>query len=126
MEGIKNLLQLLNENWTTILVCIGLIVGLVQRTINYFSKSNEEKINIAKKQIEQIILKTITDAESNYTEWNKAGEIKRSEVISKIYEQFPILSKAIDQQAIIEWIDNEIDNSLCTLEKIIAKNHGKG
>lgn len=126
MEGIKKLLQLLNENWTTILVCVGLIFGLVQRTINYFSKSNEERIEIAKKQIEQIILKMITDAESNYTEWDKAGEIKRSEVISKIYKQFPILSKAIDQQAIVEWIDNEIDNSLCTLEKIIAKNHGKG
>ena len=126
MEGIKNLLNLLNDNWTTILVCIGLIVGLVQRTINYFSKSNEERIEIAKKQIEQIILKTVTDAESNYNEWNSAGEIKRSEVIMKIYEQYPILSKAVNQQEVVEWIDSEIDNSLVTLEKIIAKNYGKG
>lgn len=126
MEGIKNLLNLLNDNWTTILVCIGLIVGIVKRTINFFSKSNEERIEIAKKQIEQIILKAVTDAESNYNEWNSAGEIKRSEVIKKIYEQYPILSKAVNQQEVVEWIDSEIDNSLVTLEKIIAKNYGKG
>lgn len=126
MDGIKNLLQILNDNWTTILVCVGLIVGLVQRTIKYFSKTNEERVEIAKTQIEQSILKMITDAESNYEDWNKAGKVKRSQVIGKIFAQYPILSKAVNQQEIIDWIDNEIDNSLKILEDVIAKNHSVG
>lgn len=126
MEGIKSFLQLLNDNWTTILVCIGLIVGLVQRTVNYFSKPNEKRIEIVKEQIEQSILKMITDAEANYDEWNKAGQIKRSQVIGKIFAQYPILSKAVNQQEIIDWIDDEIDKSLKTLEDVIAKNNSVG
>lgn len=126
MDGIKNLLQILNDNWTTILVCAGLIVGLVQRTIRYFSKPNEERVEIAKAQIEQSILKMITDAESNYEDWNKAGEVKRSQVIGKIFAQYPILSKVVNQQEIIDWIDDEIDKSLKTLEDIIAKNNSVG
>lgn len=126
MEGIKNLLQLLNDNWTAILVCIGIIVGLIQRTITYFSKSTDERIEIAKTQIEQSILNMITDAEINYDEWNKAGQIKRSQVIGKIFAQYPILSKAINQAELIDWIDNEIDNSLKTLEDIVAKGNSVG
>ena len=126
MDGIKNLLQILNDNWTTILVCAGLIVGLVQRTIKYFSKTNEERVEIAKTQIEQSILKMITDAESNYEDWNKAGEVKRSQVIGKIFAQYPILSKVTNQAEIIDWIDREIDNSLKTLENLIIQNKSVG
>ena len=126
MDGIKNLLQILNDNWTTILVCAGLIVGLVQRTIKYFSKTNEERVEIAKAQIEQSILKMITDAESNYEDWNNAGEVKRSQVIGKIFAQYPILSKVTNQAEIIDWIDREIDNSLKTLENLIIQNKSVG
>ena len=126
MDGIKNLLQILNDNWTTILVCAGLIVGLVQRTIKYFSKTNEERVEIAKAQIEQSILKMITDAESDYEDWNKAGEVKRSQVIGKIFAQYPILSKVTNQAEIIDWIDREIDNSLKTLENLIIQNKSVG
>ena len=68
------------------------------------------------------MLKMISDAEANYADWNKAGEIKRSQVIKEIYERYPILSKAINQEEMIAWIDNEIDNSLKTLREIIKVN----
>lgn len=123
MEGIKNLLTFLNENWTLILVCIGLIVSIGQKTIAYFSKTDEEKIEIAKKQIEQAILQMITEAEKDYASWSKAGEIKRSKVIEKIYEKYPVLSKAVDQDALIQWIDEEIKKALVTLRKIIENNN---
>ena len=42
-------LQILNDNWTSILVCAGLIVGIVKKTQDYMSKSQEEKIELAKK-----------------------------------------------------------------------------
>ena len=86
LTGLQNFLNIINDNWTTILVCAGLIVGIVKKTQDYLSKSDDEKIEIAKAQIKQVILKKISDAEVDYEEWNKAGSIKRSQVIAEIYK----------------------------------------
>ena len=93
MEGLQKFLQILNDNWTSILVCAGLIVGIVKKTQDYMSKSQEEKIELAKKQIQTTILKMISDAEVDWQEWSKAGSIKRSQVIKQIYDEYPILTK---------------------------------
>ncbi len=122
LDGVKNFLQLLNENWITILCIVGLIVGIVKKTKDYFSKNNEERIEIAKKQIHELILKVISDAENEYSDWSKAGSIKRSQAIKEIYEKYPILSKAIDQDALVDWIDTEINNALKTLREIVKEN----
>ena len=122
MEGIKNFLLFLSDNWVSILVCIGIIIGIVKKTIDFFSKSTDEQVEIAKAQIQQTILKLITSAEIDFDEWSDAGSIKRSQVIEEIFEKYPILSKVTDQEEIIEWIDEEIDNSLKTLRAIIAAN----
>lgn len=122
MDGIINFLAFLNENWIYILICIGIIVGIIQKTISYFEKSTKEKIEIAKSQVKEILLKMVADAEEEYSDIIGIGKIKRSKVISNIFEQFPILSKAIDQDNLISWIDSEIDNSLDTLHSIIDSN----
>lgn len=122
MEGLQKFLQLLNDNWTSILVCIGLVIGIVKKTRDYMSKSHDEKIEIAKKQIQTTILKMISDAEVDWQEWSKAGSIKRSQVIKQIYEEYPVLSKVVDQKALIEWIDEQIDSALDTLREIVKTN----
>lgn len=122
MEGLQKFLQLLNDNWTSILVCIGLLIGIVKKTRDYMSKSQDEKIEIAKKQIQTTILKMISDAEVDWQEWSKAGSIKRSQVIKQIYEEYPVLSKVVDQKALIEWIDEQIDSALDTLREIVKTN----
>lgn len=122
MEGLQKFLQLLNDNWTSILVCIGLVVGIVKKTQDYMSKSQDEKIEIAKKQIQTTILKMISDAEVNWQEWSEAGSIKRAQVIKQIYEEYPILSKVVDQKALTEWIDEQIDSALDTLREIVKTN----
>ncbi len=122
MEGLQKFLQLLNDNWTSILVCIGLVIGIVKKTQDYMSKSQDEKIEIAKKQIQTTILKMISDAEVDWQEWNKAGSIKRAQVIKQIYEEYPILSKVVDQKALTEWIDEQIDSALDTLREIVKTN----
>ena len=122
MDSIINFLAFLNENWIYILICIGIIVGIIQKTISYFEKSTKEKIEIAKSQVKEILLKMVADAEAEYSDILDAGKIKRSKVISNIFDQFPILSKAIDQDNLISWIDSEIDNSLDTLHSIIDSN----
>lgn len=122
MDGIQNFLTLINENWTSILVCIGLMIGLVRKTAKFFSKSDEEQIAIAKAQIEQTILKLITSAEIDFNTWNSAGSIKRSQVIEEIFEKYPVLSKVADQKEIINWIDEQINTSLKTLREIVEEN----
>ena len=123
LEGLKRFLTMMNENWTSILVIIGLIIALWKKIESYLGKSNEEKIAIAKKQIEQAMLKMIASAEADFADWEKAGSIKRSQVIKQIYDEYPILAKAIDQEALVAWIDNEINNSLKTLREIIKENN---
>lgn len=122
MEGLQKFLQILNDNWTSILVCMGLIVGIVKKTQDYISKSQEEKIELAKKQIQTTILKMISDAEVDWQEWSKAGSIKRSQVIKQIYEEYPILTKVVDQDALIKYIDEQIDGALDTLREIVKMN----
>lgn len=121
LDGLKNFLSFMNDNWTTIVVIISLFVALYQKIRSFISKSNEEKIASAKAQIKEIVLKLITDAEIDYEHWNKTGSIKRSQVIQKIFEEYPILAKAVDQKAVIAWIDEFIDESLKELRKVLAE-----
>lgn len=122
LNGIKNFLSLINDNWTTILVIIGLALALWKKTESYSKLSTDKKIEIAKKQISENILKLITQAEKDYAEWEKAGSIKRSEVVSEIYKEYPILAKVVNQEELVKWIDEQIDNALPTLRDIIKQN----
>ena len=122
LNGLQNFLQLINDNWTTIIVIIGLALAIFKKAKSYFSKSDDEKIAIAKKQITETMLKMITDAEVDYEDWNKAGFIKRSQVIKEIFKEYPVLSKVTNQEEIIQFIDDAIDNSLKELRKTIEEN----
>ena len=122
LNGINQFLTFINNNWTSILVLLGLVTSLYIKIKNYLSKSQEERIEIAKVQIKESMLKMITDAEISFESWNEAGSIKRSQVIKQIYDQYPIVSKIVDQTSFIEWVDAEINNSLKTLRKIVSSN----
>lgn len=122
LKGIQNFLEIINNNWTTIMVIIGLLIGFYTKIKNYIGKTDQQKIEIAKKQIQQTMLKMITTAEEDFKAWNEAGSIKRSQVIKEVYEKYPILSKAINQEQMIAWIDEQINNSLKTLRKIVKEN----
>lgn len=122
LHGIQNFLKMINDNWTTIIVIIGLLIGLIKKIQSFLSKTDEQKIEIAKSQIKETMLKMIATAEQDYEAWNEAGSIKRSQVIKQVYEKYPVLSKAINQKQMIAWIDEQINNSLKTLRKVIKQN----
>lgn len=122
LTGLKNCLQFINNNWTLIIIIIGLAVAIIHKIQDYLKLSNDEKIAVAKSQISEIILKKISDAEEDYAEWTKAGSIKRSQVIDEIFADYPILSEVTNQDELIQWIDEQIDNALITLRKIIEDN----
>jgi hypothetical protein len=122
LTGIQNFLQFINDNWTAIIIIIALGFSIALKIKNLFTKDKNGQIEIAKAQIKQIVLKLITDAEVDYSDWAKAGNIKRAQVIQKIYADYPILAKVTDQETLIAWIDTEINNSLKELRKIVAEN----
>lgn len=122
LNGIQKFLELINDNWTTIMVILGLATAIAKKVKDYLAKSDDEKIAIAKMQIRETILRLVTEAEMDYEEWNVAGSIKRAQVINQIYETYPILSKIIDQPELVEWIDEQIDEALNTLRYIIKEN----
>ncbi len=122
LNGIQNFLQFINDNWTAIIIIASLIVAIAQKIKSFLSKSKNEKIDIAKSQIQEIVLKLISDAEMDYESWTKAGSIKRAQVIQKIFEDYPILSKFSNQESIVQWLDKVIDESLKTLREIVSEN----
>lgn len=121
LQGIKNFLMFVNDNWTMIAVIIALVIAIAKKAKDFFSKSDEEKIAIAKQQIKETVLKLITEAEVDYYEWVQAGAIKRSQVINQIFEMYPILSKVTNQEELIAWIDKVIDESLEVMREIFEK-----
>ena len=124
MKGIENFLRFLNENYVSIMICLGLIIGLTQKIYSFFKKSKDEQLEIVKSQIHEIILRLITSAEMDFDQWNEAGEIKRAQVINDILGRFDILNRVTNQEEIIAFIDNEINESLKTLRKIVKENDG--
>lgn len=121
LHGVQNFLQFINDNWTVIAVIISLLIALGQKIESYMSKSNEEKIAIAKQQIQETMLMLVTEAEKDYLEWTKAGSVKRSQVIDKVFKMYPVLSKIVNQEEIIEWIDSVINESLKTMRDIFEQ-----
>lgn len=125
LDGIYNFLTFVNDNWTMIFAIIVTVLAIFNKIIEYFSKSKEEQIEIAKAQISEIMLMLVTKAEVSYSEWIKSGEIKRAEVIDEVFAMYPILSKVTNQEEIIAFIDDAIDEALKTMRKIFEENKAK-
>lgn len=122
LYAIQNFLQLVNDNWTVIIVIVALLISIGKKAKEFFSKSDDEKIAIAKKQVQETMLKLITDAEIDWQDYKKSGSVKRAQVIEEIFEKYPILSKVTDQEALIAWIDETIDDALKTMREVFTEN----
>jgi len=85
-------------------------------------KSLDEKIEIAKQQISETMLKRVTQAESDYLQWVSAGGVKRAQVIDEIFATYPVLSKVTNQKELIKWLDDSIDEALKDMREIFAVN----
>lgn len=122
LTGVQNFLNFINENWTMLVSIITIAIVIVNKAKSYFNLSQEEKIEIAKAQINEIMLMLVTEAECSYLEWQAAGAIKRSEVIDQVFAMYPVFSKVTNQEEVISWIDEAIDEALKTMRKIFEEN----
>lgn len=122
LDGIKNFLMFINDHWTEIIAVAGLALAVWKKVSVYLKKTDEEKIQIAKEQLGETILKFVTQAEEDYDDWVKAGAVKRAQVIDVIFQKYPILNRVTDQETLIAEIDNLIDSALDELREILSKN----
>ena len=122
LDGIRNVLEFINNNWTAIIIIVILIISIVKKTIDFFSKSKEEQVEIAKKQIKEIMLGLVTNAEFDYAELVKSGSIKRSQVIEKVFAMYPVLAKVANQEEVVAWIDECINSALNDMKVVFENN----
>lgn len=122
LTSIQNALMFVNDHWTQIIICIGLIITIYKKAKAYWAKSTEEKVAIAMKQIKTRVVELCTQAELDYDEWVKAGEIKRAQVIGEIFDMYPILNRLTDQETLIAAIDDLIDEALVTMREVFSEN----
>ena len=125
LTGINNVLMLINDHWTEITILIGMALILYKKIRSYLAKSKEEKVEIALKQAREIILDRVTAAEIDYAGWQKAGAIKRAQVLDEIFAAYPILGKITNQEEVIKKLDEYIDEALVTLREVIETNTPK-
>ena len=122
MKGIISLIALISDNWSTIVIAIAIILGVINRVRAFMKLSKNDKKEAALKIIKEEILKLMSDAEINWVDYKKSGQIKRSEVITKIYTQFPELASVVDQETVMNEIDKLINESKDTMDTIFEKN----
>lgn len=120
LNFIKDVLEAANNYWTLVVVIIGLSIALYEKIKKYLQTSKEEKIEMAKTALKENLLKYMADAEIEWSDYEKSGEIKRAQVISKIYEDYPILKEYLNQEELIKYIDSEIDKLKVTVDKVIT------
>lgn len=131
MEAIIRLLTWIRDNWTAIVAIIGLCYAIylkARKTWKDWQEMNEEQkqqelqkqIDIAWKLLGEVILSLVSQAEVDwYSEDGKLGQIKRSQVISEVFEMFPVLSYFTDQDELMAYIDSLIDNALIIVREKI-------
>lgn len=118
-EQINAIANLANSSWTVIIILIGIGLGLYEKIRKYISLSKDEKINLAKDALKVNVLKYMSDAEVDWSNFKKAGEIKRAQVIAKVYTDFPVLKEYVSQEDLIKYIDGLIDEYLGTVTKVV-------
>lgn len=125
LNGLYNLLNFVEANWGMIVAICVLAYSIIKKTVAFLHKSQEERLEIAKVQIKETMLKWVSLAECDWRDFQQSGQIKRSQVIDLIFEKYPILSKVTNQEEVIKFLDDAIDDALKTMRKIFEENAKK-
>lgn len=126
MEGIKNTLIIIEENWTNILIVLSCLFAIYRKVKKYINMNNEEKEKEKEelkeetlKIVKTVLLKLMSEAEIEWNDFEKSGSIKRSQVIKELYNEFPILKEFTDQDKLLEIIDSMINEEKSKMDEVI-------
>ena len=109
----------LDSAWSIFLVLLGIFIFLYNKITNYMKLTKEQKVEAALKVVKAELLKLMSDAEIEWQDFNKSGEIKKSQVISEIYKKFPFLAEYISQDELIAKIGEMIEEQKAKMDEII-------
>lgn len=118
-EIVNNVVNSLSNSLPTIIIVLAIIIGVVRMVIQYSKMTKEERVNAALKVIKEELLKLMSDAEIEWEDYKKSGELKKSQVLKEIYSQFPFLATYIDQDTLVNKLYELIDNEMENMNKII-------
>lgn len=120
MKSIELFINFLLENWTFIITLLACGYLAFIKIKKWNSLSEEEKINTALTILREQMLSYVAEAEKSFG--SGTGTLKRSQVIKKVYEDYPILNNVIEQDQLILVLDKYIDESLVELRKLLEDN----
>ena len=120
MKSIELFINFVIQNWTFIITLLACLYLAFIKIKKWNSLSEEEKINTALTILRQQMLTYVAEAEKSFG--TGTGTLKRSQVIKKVYEDYPILNNVIEQDKLIKVLDEYIDESLVELRKLLENN----
>ena len=123
MIAIQNTIEFFENNWLNLILILGVIGVAIERCFYLLSLSKEKKIELILKTVRREILALMSQAEVEWSYFSKSGEIKKAQVISKIYEKFPILAEYINQDKLVSKISKMIEDEKSNMDKIINKKN---
>lgn len=119
MLDIVSVLETIVPGPVTALVIAAIILVCINKYREFKKMSQEERVKLALKVIKNEILKLMSEAELDWCFYEKTGEIKKSQVISEIYDRFPFLRDYVNQDDLIKEIDKIIDSKKEIMDNIL-------
>ena len=55
LNGIVNFLMFINDNWVSIVVLVGVVIGIAQKVIAFVKTNQDKKVEVAKAQAKETI-----------------------------------------------------------------------
>jgi DNA-binding transcriptional regulator YdaS (Cro superfamily) len=123
MQGLINLFRFIGNNWPILIILAGIIIVAVNKIVDFMKSSNEEKIATILALVAQVMKEKVAKAEIDWSDYKKTGQIKKSQVISEIYDQFPELATLISSDELEEKLSELIDDALIEINKTITDSN---
>lgn len=121
MTSINNTLGLIENYWSMIIIIIALVVLTIEEVKKYKAMTREQRIEAALSVVKGELLKLMSDAEIEWSEYKKSGALKKSQVLKEIYTQFPFLQDYINQDELVTKITEMIDAEMENMNKILKE-----
>ena len=120
---LKSILEIANayDVAVVLIVLVLAILAGIREYKKYMNMSKEDRLKAILSIVKKEVLELMCSAEEIYSEYDKSGKLKESNVISEIYEKFPVLSEFKNQDEIIDIITGFIKDEMETMNKIVNK-----
>ena len=126
MQSIVKALKWLYDNWSVVVIVIGLLTAVIVKLKAWSKLSADEKLQAANSekekaltQLKQLALSWVTVLEEKWSGIEKSGYIKKSEFFERVYDKLPVLSQYSDE--IEQTVSDIIDGALIELRDILSQ-----